>query len=573
MSHAGIGLKGRAPRAAGVSAEVEHVKTILDGAGLTFAARNHAVRGADGSVEGEVDLVYTHENHVFAIEVSGFPHRGMRRRGGKALKEWDATDLLERLSSGLGLSAAGALRTVHVSLPWDAPGGEWPRDAYGGKRLGEGHMGELASDSPAGALSVFLEWNGVPHDPRTGRVLPPGEGVEGGGEGAWKAGVRRVEGRSPAAHEAVRAAALESNARLRCLIADVYARHRAILGGEGAGAARAQAPPARPAPWERRLLSARHLVLELWGFEDVRSAHYAGVIEGMGAVERDGLRMIMDDHEGTRHMLKWMRRGPAGRVEHDYGEFAGEIDHIGLAHIVHYAWAAHMLQDAVCRAIPRARGVPEQRLAPDPPRLPTREDRQNLERKYASLGPVGDMGVPGCIRMRDLQMSLRTVQAMLHGTASQEWGTAAGGRAAPMDCAHMARYAVLDIHGFIKEFCRQGIESVKPDILSRGALYARLHADHVAHSRADKLAGTGGMLRDNPRLLDEILLDMVEVDVLASRMLGGCPGIARDITPMTDGDIAWIDRSMEVAQAWGGLSHDHGYADPNGAQGAAEADP
>jgi len=150
-----------------MSAGEDHVKDALDYTGLALVARNHVLRGPDGSIEGEADLVYAFGENAFVIEVSTNAQPDAQRIKRKNLRKLHTGDLFARLSSSLGLPASRRPCAVYVNLSWEVQEGEEPKDLDGVMVLGDAHVDELLSGPPQRGLSVFLEWNGIPHDPRS----------------------------------------------------------------------------------------------------------------------------------------------------------------------------------------------------------------------------------------------------------------------------------------------------------------------------------------------------------------------------------------------------------------------
>ena len=141
-----------------VSMEDDDVRDVLEQIGLILVARNHPMLRSDGSLEGEVDLVFTFEGHTFVIEVSANAQSDARRIKRKRLREWVAGGRLADLSSELGLPAANAIHAIYVDLSGHTS--EEPGVFDGGIVLGTMQMDELMQDTESG-MDAFLYWNGI----------------------------------------------------------------------------------------------------------------------------------------------------------------------------------------------------------------------------------------------------------------------------------------------------------------------------------------------------------------------------------------------------------------------------
>lgn len=136
-----------------------YVMEALGRIGLVLVAKNHVMHRPDGTIEGEVDLVYTLRNYTFVIEVSANTQDEARRIKRKKLREWHGGDLFARLSAGLGLPASNELRTVYVDMSWSVNPDEDIADFNGGAVLGSGHIEGLGAESPEMGQAMLLEWS------------------------------------------------------------------------------------------------------------------------------------------------------------------------------------------------------------------------------------------------------------------------------------------------------------------------------------------------------------------------------------------------------------------------------
>ncbi|MDD9802724.1 MAG: hypothetical protein OXU53_09250 [Deltaproteobacteria bacterium] len=138
--------------------EEEDVRDVLEQIGLTLVAKNHPVLRLDGSLEGEIDLVFTFEGHTFVIEVSANAQHDARRIKRKRLREWGKEGRLAGMCSELGLPATNAIHAIYVDLSGHTS--EEPGVFDGGIVLGEMQMDELMQDTESG-LDDFLYWNRI----------------------------------------------------------------------------------------------------------------------------------------------------------------------------------------------------------------------------------------------------------------------------------------------------------------------------------------------------------------------------------------------------------------------------
>lgn len=135
--------------------EEEDARDALDQAGLALVAKNRPLRRPDGTVEGEIDLVFTLEGYTFVIEVSTNAQRDTKREKRKKLRELAASGRLAAMSSELGLPESNALRLVYIDL--SELGSEDLPVLDGITMLGAGNMDELMQD-PEDGLEAFLHW-------------------------------------------------------------------------------------------------------------------------------------------------------------------------------------------------------------------------------------------------------------------------------------------------------------------------------------------------------------------------------------------------------------------------------
>lgn len=136
----------------------EGVREILENIGLALVRKNHVMRRPDGSAEREVDMVFTHGNHTFVIEVSANAQPDARRIKRKKLAEMATGSLFARLSAELGLPAANAPHFVYFDLAGHASADPGIHDW--GVVLGETHV-EMIMDEGGDGLAAFLDLNGL----------------------------------------------------------------------------------------------------------------------------------------------------------------------------------------------------------------------------------------------------------------------------------------------------------------------------------------------------------------------------------------------------------------------------
>lgn len=403
----------------------------------------------------------------------------------------------------------------------------------------------------------------------SGGQREPGSSPKGGNAGARARG--NANRQDHAAYDDVRSSQLESSVRLRYLVDSIYVNHglppvMQALDGPGRPGAKAHGPQ-----WAHILFSARYLVLELWDFEDTYSAHYEKIVGGLEVESRRGVHMIISGHRGVKDSLKDLRNSVA-HAAHDIGEFAGQVDAIGLAPLVHYARAVAMFQDAVFRTIGNRHGRanPTREGIPVSLELPGATDRRAFEAKYGTVdfGAVAAMHDHECEVMRDLQLSLDMLYENFYKAALQSKYRVRDCHFGPDMHVYGAKYMILDIHNFIVELGKLGIgNAMRPGFLARSDMYLDLRNDYAAHTRTSKIRGIGGLLEGRPGLLSDMLMDMVEIDELAQKILERHPDkMTKEITRMTPEQVSEMDRRLRDVQEASHEAYGYRYADRGNGQ-------
>lgn len=123
---------------------------------------------------------------------------------------------------------------------------------------------------------------------------------------------------------------------------------------------------------------------------------------------------------------------------------------------------------------------------------------------------------------------------------------------------------ILDICNFIVEFGKLGLSKrICPDFLARRDRYARLRNDYAAHTRIGKVASIAELLEKSPRLLQDMLVDIVEVDVLASTMLEQVRDIpTKEIECMTGEQIDEVRHRLRATKLRSQEFYGDRYVDP-----------
>jgi len=424
-------------------------------------------------------------------------------------------------------------------------------------------------DAPGGSR----ETGGAPGDASSAGLRASKEGTPNG-HGGKEAQENARARQGHAEYDDIRSSQLESSARLRYLVDNIYVQHGmppVMQGFDMLHKSRLQRPSLS---WAHVLFSARYLVLELWDFEDVYSVHYGKIVGGLDVTDKRGLHMIISGHESVKSALKGLRDKCVAHMERDFGEFAKSIDAVGLASIVHYARAVVMFQDAVFRTIGnrhRKENKPHGGI-PISFELPAGTDRQAFEKKYcqADLAAYAGSHRHECEVMRNLQMSLGMLYASFYEAALQSRYRNRGEFSWLDMQVYGSKYMILDIHNFIVEFGKLGIgKTTRPGFLTGGTPYARLRNDYAAHTRVNKIAGVGGLLDGNPGLLGDMLLDIVEIDVLAFKILERHPDtLIKEITRVTPEQFAEIDRRLSEVQVASHEPYGNRYVEPGAGRGA-----
>jgi len=378
----------------------------------------------------------------------------------------------------------------------------------------------------------------------------PGPAGAGGVRGNTRRAGGDGTGKGAVDYDAIYGAARESNARLRYWIYSVYSLH-------GLPAPQLYRSPYTPATHGyaarplRLLLLTRCLVLELWSFQAIHG-HYTRIKGGLAVKKKGGLDMIIKGHK-VHGRLKALRDG----IAHSgitLGEFASQVNMLGLDALVHYARAALMFEDAAYDSIPhrdrgREAGASPHMLAF---RLPRRADRASFDDRHsgARLSLDEECHRRDLVIMWETNHSLRMLYRGLYVAASSVEGDPTYGRHMINDHLHNVKYMILDIHCFTEKFRKLGLDRlVKTGFYSRAELYEGLRHDYSAHTKIGRVRGIHDMLESHPRLLDNLLLDAVEIDVLSSRLLGHLEAIPRsEILPMNDEQAKRVDQGMWETQ-------------------------
>jgi len=377
---------------------------------------------------------------------------------------------------------------------------------------------------------------------------------------------------------AIYAAARESNARLRYWIYSIYGLH-------------CMAPPPLyraphgPAthdyePWQLRLLlSTKFLVLELSAFQTIHG-YYTSIKGALPVRKKGGLDMIIRGHR-VHGRLKSLRDGLA-HSGMSLGELAREINLLGLDAYVHYARAALMFEDAVFETIldKQHRSEMDRQLPRFPDfGLPCVVDREAFAEKYSQVNFALDTE---CHQhdyaiMGELNHSLRMLSRGFSKAAGSISDDPPYGRHRFSDHLYHVKHMILDIHCFIAKFRKLGLDgSVEPAFAARESLYEMLRHDYSAHTKIKKIRGVEAMLEAHPSLLDDMLLDAVEIDALASRLLErvDAPPTA-EISPMSAEQGAEVEKRLWGAQVGShkfyGFDHVESYGGSTGREARERA--
>ncbi len=140
-----------------------YVMGVLSEMGLHFVKANHILHRKDGSEETEIDLVFTHFNLTFIIEVSENAQNDARRLKRKDLRTWRERGLAERISTELGLPRSNHICVVYISpTSEDSSVPDMGDDVV---LLNWDHVGELevyvGEDEHEYGLEAFVKWCGM----------------------------------------------------------------------------------------------------------------------------------------------------------------------------------------------------------------------------------------------------------------------------------------------------------------------------------------------------------------------------------------------------------------------------
>lgn len=371
-------------------------------------------------------------------------------------------------------------------------------------------------------------------------------GSVGGTEENGGAGASGADGCTPG-DGAMRDVVLESNARLRYWIYGIYGMH----GLQPPALYRSPHTPATHdyEPWSLRLaLSTRCLVLELSSFQAIHG-HYTRIKSGLPVRKKGGLDMIIKGHR-VHGELKRLRDG----IAHSgitLGELAHEVNQVGLCSYVHYARAALMFEDAVYMTILRKghKTKMDERMPAFPSFcLPKATDRKAFVEKYARVDFALDAECHrrDCAIMQELVHSLHMLYRGFCIAARDVNADPPYGRRRFNDHLYNIKYMILDAHCFIKKFRKLEMEEIEePAFASREGTYEELRHEYAAHTKIKRVRGIEDVLEGHPRLLDDILLDIVEIGVFASRLLDRFESPpAEKIVPMSPKEAERMDREM-----------------------------
>ncbi|RNJ74444.1 MAG: hypothetical protein EB833_00600 [Thaumarchaeota archaeon S13] len=293
------------------------------------------------------------------------------------------------------------------------------------------------------------------------------------------------------------------------------------------------------------------MVLELWNFQAIYS-HYTKIKKDLAVEKTAGLDLIIKNHK-IAGSLKLLR----DKLAHQgitLGDFAGEIDAHGLDSFVHYARAVLMFEDAAYRTVSHRRHKPKNADL-NPAKLtfemPESLDRDAFAKRYSGIDFELDPEIHGreYALMGDLRMSLLMLYTGFVEAAKSTGDNTLDSYLQFTSHAHNSKYMILDIDNFIKKFKKLGLqEAVTPDFLSRADLYDSLRHDY-AHAKITKTHTIESLLAGHQDLLSHMLLDILEIDALASRLLERfeAPPI-KEISFMSSEQIAKIDEAMKAIQ-------------------------
>lgn len=367
-------------------------------------------------------------------------------------------------------------------------------------------------------------------------------------------------------HDALYFAAHESNMHVRYWLCDIYDLHGLPQDPQPHDAPHKSALYSSTLRTLRLLLSVRLLVLELWNFQAIYS-HYGKIKQDLDVEKASGLSLIVKNHKITGS-LKRLR----DKLAHQgiaLEDLADEIDSLGLDSLVRYARAVLMLEDAVYRTVSNNRHRPKNEDWNLPKltfELPGSSDRDAFAKKYSEVNFSFDPEHNGreYALMGELRLSLLMLYTSFVESAQNTSDNTLDSYLLFTSHVYNSKYMILDIHNFIARFRKLGLqEAVTPDFLAREGLYKSLRDNYSAHTKIAKIRTIEYLLSDHPDLLSHMLLDILEIDAIASRLLERfeAPPL-REIPPMSREQIDKMDRDMRDAQLGSHGLLGHSYIDP-----------
>jgi len=379
----------------------------------------------------------------------------------------------------------------------------------------------------------------------------------------------------PPDYDAIYAAAYESNIHVRYWLCDIYDLHGLPQNPQLYDTPHMSALHSPALRSLRLLLSVRHLVLELWNFQAIYN-HYTKIKTDLAVGKTGGLDLIIKNHK-IAGSLKLLR----DKLAHQgitLGDFAGEIESHGLDSFVHYARAVLMFEDAAYRTVSHRRHKPKNADL-NPAKLtfelPGSLDRDAFAKRYSGVDFEFDPKLHGreYALMGDLRLSLLMLYTSFVEAAKSTGDNTLDSHLRFTSHVHNSKYMILDIDNFIKKFKKLDLqEAVTPDFLSRADLYNSLRHDYSAHTKITKIHTIESLLAEHPDLLSHILLDILEIDALASRLLERfeAPPI-KEISLLSREQLAKIDEAMKATQLESHGRLGRSYIDPHEEEKRLEA--
>lgn len=368
-------------------------------------------------------------------------------------------------------------------------------------------------------------------------------------------------------YDAIYSAAYESNIRVRHWTCEIYDLHGLPQNPQLYDTPHRSALHSPTLRTLRLLLSVRHLVLELWNFQTIYG-HYCQIKKDLDVKKASGLNLIFKNHKIVGS-LKHLRDETAHQGI-TLGDFANEIDKLGLGSFVHYARAVLMFEDAAYRTVSNKRYMPKNAdwdLSKLTFELPGSSDSDAFAKKYSNVDFPFDPehNSNDYVLMAELRLSLLMLYTGFVESAKNTSDKTLDSYLRFTCHVYNSKYMILDIHSFIAKFMKLGLrEYVAPDFLNRAELYNSLRNNYVAHTKITKMRTTVSVLSDHPGLLSHMLLDMLEIDAIASRLLERfeTPPL-KEISPMSKEQIDKIDKEMKAVQLESHGRLGRSYMDPH----------